>query len=96
MVGHVFHYKPSVRALVKLMQAGELGKIHYIDSIRVNLGLFRSDVNVLWDLAPHDLSIFEAILGKMPKRVHAVGACHVPHPTTLQETMVYLTLDYGD
>ena len=96
MVGHVFHYKPEVRALVELAQSGRLGTIRYIDSVRVNLGLFRPDVNVMWDLAPHDLTIFEALLKKMPKRVSAIGASHVPHPTSPQETMVYLTLDYGE
>lgn len=96
MVGHVFHYKPAVRALADLVQSGELGNIRYLDSIRINLGLFRPDVNVMWDLAPHDLTIFEAVMKKMPKRVAAIGATHVAHPTTPQETMVYLTLDYGD
>lgn len=96
MVGHVFHYKPVIRELVKLARSGELGRIRYLDSVRVNLGIFRQDVNVLWDLAPHDLAIFEAILGRIPTRVAATGACHVRHPTTPQETMVYLTLDYGD
>lgn len=95
MVGHVFHYKPEVRALVDLVKSGELGTVKYLDSVRVNLGLFRSDVNVLWDLAPHDLTIFEALLGKEPLRVSAIGARHVLHPTTPQETMVYMTLDYG-
>jgi predicted dehydrogenase len=96
MVGHVFHYKPEVRALVELVRSGELGRIRYLDSVRVNLGLFRPDVNVMWDLAPHDLTIFEAVMGKMPLRVSAVGSSHVIHPTTPQETMVHLTLDYGD
>lgn len=95
MVGHVFHYKPEVRALVDLARSGALGAIRYLDSVRVNLGLFRSDVNVLWDLAPHDLAIFEALLGKQPERVSAIGVRHVPHSTSPQETMVYLTLDYG-
>lgn len=96
MVGHVFHYKPEVRALVDLVKSGELGTVKYLDSVRVNLGLFRSDVNVLWDLAPHDLTIFEALMGKEPLRVSAIGAKHVLHPTSPQETMVYMTLDYGD
>lgn len=97
MAGHVFHYKPEVRTLVELVRSGELGKIRYLDSVRVNLGLFRPDVNVLWDLAPHDLTIFEAVLGGLqPKRVAAAGASHVAHTTSPQETMVYLTLDYGD
>jgi len=96
MVGHVFHYKPEVRKLVDLVKSGELGNIRYLDSVRINLGLFRSDVNVLWDLAPHDLTIFEALLDRVPKRVSAIGAVHVVHPVMPQETMAYLTLDYGD
>jgi predicted dehydrogenase len=96
MVGHVFHFKPSVCALVDLVSSGELGTIRYIDSVRVNLGLFRSDVNVLWDLAPHDLTIFEALLNRTPNRVSAIGACHVPRPENNQETMVHMTLDYGN
>lgn len=96
MVGHVFHYKPCVRTLVNLVKSGELGNIKYLDSVRVNLGQFRSDVNVMWDLAPHDLTIFEAVLGKTPKRVSATGECHVSSPHTFQETMMLLTLDYGD
>lgn len=96
MVGHVFHYKPQVRALVDLVASGELGNVRYLDSVRVNLGLFRPDVNVMWDLAPHDLTIFEAILKKMPVRVSAVGACHAAYPSQPQETMVLLNLDYGN
>lgn len=96
MAGHVFHYKPAVRLMAEMIKKGEVGNVCYIDSVRVNLGLFRHDVNVLWDLAPHDLSIFDALLpGKTPIRVSAKGAQHVPHPTHAQETMVYLTLDYG-
>lgn len=96
MAGHVFHYKPAVRVMADMIKRGEIGSVCYIDSVRVNLGLFRHDVNVLWDLAPHDLSIFEALLpGRAPLRVSAKGAQHVPHPTHAQETMVYLTLDYG-
>ncbi len=96
MAGHVFHYKPAVRLMADMIKRGDIGSICYIDSVRVNLGLFRHDVNVLWDLAPHDLSIFRALLPeKMPIRVSAKGAQHVPHPVHAQETMAYLTLDYG-
>lgn len=96
MAGHVFHYKPAVRELTRLVRSGSLGRVRYIDSIRVNLGLFRPDVNALWDLAPHDLTIFESLLTASPKRVSALGAFHVPHPTVRQESMVYLTMDYGE
>ncbi|MCR4278617.1 MAG: Gfo/Idh/MocA family oxidoreductase [bacterium] len=96
MVGHVFHYTSAVRTIVDLMESGELGRICYIDSVRINLGLIRSDVNVMWDLAPHDLSIFEAIIKRMPQRVSAIGACHVPQRGSQQETMIHMTLDYGE
>lgn len=97
MAGHVFHYKPAVRKMVELIQRGDIGEICYLDSVRVNLGLFRPDVNVLWDLAPHDLTIFEAILGRRdPVAISAQGAQHVTHPVKRQETMVYMTLDYGN
>jgi predicted dehydrogenase len=96
MAGHVFHYKPAVRLMAKMVQQGEIGRVCYLDSVRVNLGLFRHDVNVVWDLAPHDLTIFEALLGgRQPQRISVQGAQHVPHPTRRQETMTYLTLDYG-
>lgn len=97
MAGHVFHYKPAVRVMVDMVKRGDIGNVCYLDSVRVNLGLFRHDVNVLWDLAPHDLTIFEAVLGGMqPERVSVQGAQHVAHPTRRQETMTYLTLDYGN
>ena len=55
MVDHVFVYSPAVRKIKALIDAGELGQLHFIDSVRINLGLFQHDVNVIWDLAPHDL-----------------------------------------
>ena len=58
MVGHTFEYSPAVNELRKLVQGDDLGKIYSIEAERLNLGLFRSDVNVIWDLAPHDVSIF--------------------------------------
>src|SRR3989344_2511048 len=83
MVGHVFHYKPEVRALAELAKSGELGKIRYMDSVRVNLGLFRPDVNVMWDLAPHDMRVFEAIIKKIIQRGSALRALYVDYPTLL-------------
>ena len=97
MVGHVFHYKPEVQKMAELVSSGSLGAIRYLDSVRVNLGVFREDVSVLWDLAPHDISIFEAVLGgKQPTRVSAIAASHIPHPTKPQPSMAHLTLDYGE
>lgn len=76
MAGHTFEYNPAVRALRRIIDSGELGQIYYIDAVRVNLGLFQRDLNVLWDLAPHDISILLYILGCAPIAVNARGmAC---------------------
>ena len=76
MVGHTFEYHPAVRALKELIQSGELGRIYYIDGVRANLGLFQRDLNVLWDLATHDISILLYILEQEPISVSVQGmAC---------------------
>jgi predicted dehydrogenase len=77
MVGHTFLFEPAVEQLRALIQSGELGEIWHVSAQRLNLGLFRHDVNVLWDLAPHDISILLEILGTEPVAVSARGACHV-------------------
>ena len=78
MVGHTFEYNPAVEKLRELVLSGELGDIYYVDSARLSLGLFRQDINVLWDLAPHDFSIASFVLGGAePFRVTARGAQHV-------------------
>jgi predicted dehydrogenase len=77
MVGHTFEYNPAVRALKEIIQRGELGQTYYVDSVRANLGLFQRDLNVLWDLAPHDISILLYILGQEPIGVSAQGGAHV-------------------
>jgi len=76
MCDHTFCYTPHVRRVRKLMQGGELGELQYVDSTRVNLGLVQSDVDVLWDLAPHDLSILDFVLppGLVPVQISAHGA----------------------
>jgi predicted dehydrogenase len=74
MVGHTFEYNPAVRALREIIESGELGQVYYIDAVRVNLGLFQRDLNVLWDLAPHDISILLYLLGHDPICVSAQGA----------------------
>ena len=80
MVGHTFEYSPAVNELRKLVQSGELGKIYSIETERMNLGLFRNDINVIWDLAPHDLSILLYLLGKEPDQVRVQAHAHVqPH-----------------
>lgn len=79
MVGHTFEYNPAVQALKEIIEAGVVGRVLYIDAARLNLGQYRSDVNVLWDLAPHDVSIMNYILGSEPTHVSARGnACITP------------------
>lgn len=91
MVGHTFEYNPAVEYLKDLIGRGELGKVFYIDAARVNLGIFQKDINVIWDLAPHDISILLYLLEKKPTQVRAHGAAYVqPHI----EDVAYLTLDF--
>lgn len=79
MVGHTFVYSPAVVKTKELIQSGELGEILYISSSRINLGLHQSDASVIWDLAPHDLSILLYWLGEEPAQVHAYGrGCIIP------------------
>jgi predicted dehydrogenase len=73
----------------ELTQAGDLGEIYYYDSVRINLGLFQHDVNVLWDLAVHDLSIMDFVLGQSPVAVSATGLAHVPGQP---ENIAYMTM----
>jgi predicted dehydrogenase len=91
MVGHVFEYNPAVRQLRELVRSGELGRVLYIDSARLNLGLYRRDVNVIWDLAPHDISITSYLLGELPVAV-SVWAEHNIAPWT--EDVAYLRLEF--
>ncbi len=74
--GHTFAYNAAVWKLAELVQSGELGKLHFLDADRLNLGLYRPDVNVLWDLAAHDVSITTTVLGAIPDTVSAWGARH--------------------
>jgi len=73
MVGHTFLYNPAVRELHRRLQAGDLGNVLYIHSSRLNLGLYQPDVDVVWDLAPHDISVFNYLLGAQPSSVSAWG-----------------------
>jgi predicted dehydrogenase len=77
MVDHTFVFHPVVRKLSEMARAGGLGHVSYYDSLRINLGLFQPDVNVLWDLAPHDLSIIDHLFGEEPVYVEATGYCHL-------------------
>ncbi len=77
MVGHTFEYNPAVNELRKLIQNGDLGKIYSIELERLNLGLFRNDINVIWDLAPHDLSILLYLLNQKPTQIKVQAHAHV-------------------
>ncbi len=77
MVGHTFVYNPAVNELRKLVQSGDLGKIYCIEAERLNLGLFRSDINVIWDLAPHDISILLYLLGQSPEHIKVQAHAHL-------------------
>ncbi len=92
MVDHTFIYTGAVRKIRELVASGELGEIQYYDSTRINLGLFQHDVNVLWDLAIHDLAIMDFVLGQQPVAVSATGLSHVPGQP---ENVAYLTLFYA-
>ncbi|MES1174344.1 MAG: Gfo/Idh/MocA family oxidoreductase [Myxococcales bacterium] len=88
MVDHTFVYTSVVQRIKDLLDKGDLGQLYYYDSVRVNLGLFQHDVNVLWDLAVHDLSIMDFILGRAPKMIAATGMASVPGQP---ESLAYLT-----
>lgn len=76
MVGHTFEYTAAVNKAKEIVESGELGEIYYISCVRVNLGLFQPDINVIWDLAPHDISIIFYILNQFPISLNAQGKAH--------------------
>ncbi|HEV2915747.1 MAG TPA: Gfo/Idh/MocA family oxidoreductase [Pyrinomonadaceae bacterium] len=77
MVDHTFIYTGAVRKIREIVRSGELGELLYFDSVRINLGLFQRDINVVWDLAPHDLAIMDFIIGREPEAVTATGRSHI-------------------
>lgn len=92
-VDHTFVYTGAVRKMRELVESGSVGDIFYIDSVRINLGLFQSDVNVVWDLAPHDVSIIDFVMGgKHATSVSAVGGCHAG---SRHENIAYVTMRYS-
>lgn len=91
MVGHTFEYNSAVHALKKIIESGELGDIFYVDAVRASLGLFHPTLNVIWDLAPHDISILNYLLGEVPLNVSARGAACVHR---VVEDVAYVTLMY--
>jgi predicted dehydrogenase len=91
-VDHTFIYHPAVEKLKDIVSRGELGELYYFDSVRINLGLFQSDVSVLWDLAPHDISIMEYLIDRQVEWVQAIGASHAGHKS---ESMAYITVQFA-
>ena len=89
MVDHTFLYTPAVQKIRELMLKGALGEVYYYDSIRASLGIFQRDVNVIWDLAVHDISIIQYILNEVPMAVSATGSSHV---VGAPENMAHITL----
>lgn len=91
MVDHTFIYTGAVRKIKEIIESGEIGKIYYFDSVRINLGLFQHDVNVIWDLAPHDISIMDHIICEKPLRVRAVGNSHIDN---MIENIAYIHIEF--
>jgi predicted dehydrogenase len=93
MVDHTFIYTGAVRKMKELLNAGEIGDLYYFDSVRVNLGLFQHDIDVLWDLAPHDLSILTYLVSSEPR---LVSAHTVDHTGTGLADLAYMTVHYDN
>src|SRR4051794_23110382 len=93
MVGATLEYNPAVDELKGAISNGQIGEVLYVNATRVNLGIFQRDINVLWDLAPHDISILIYILGRLPEAVSARGAAHVHRGI---EDVGYLQLYFAD
>ena len=91
MVDHTFLFTGAVRKIRQMIDQGVLGKLFYYDSSRVNLGLFQHDVNVIWDLAPHDLAIMNYLIDAKPESVSATGQCHLNG----LEDMAYVTIYFS-
>ncbi len=92
-VDHTFIFTDSVKKIKEIIDSEELGDLYYFDSVRINLGLFQHDINVLWDLAPHDISIMYYLLNKMPESVVATGSAHLGNGI---EDVAYMTIFYTD
>src|SRR6059058_4186280 len=92
MVDHTFLFTGAVKKIRELVDEGTLGKLYYYDSTRVNLGLFQHDINVIWDLAPHDLSIMDYLIKEKPTAVIATGQKHLNG----HEDIAYITIYFGD
>ncbi|MBN2226586.1 MAG: Gfo/Idh/MocA family oxidoreductase [candidate division Zixibacteria bacterium] len=93
MVDHTFIYTGAIRKIKEIITSGELGELYYFDSVRVNLGMFQHDVNVIWDLAPHDVYIMDHLLARTPRAISATGVAHFD---TDVENIAYIAVQYDD
>ena len=91
MVDHTYVYSAAVQKIRSVIDSGELGDLLYIDSVRINLGLFQSDINVVWDLAPHDVSVITYLIDREPEWVSAIGSTHYGS----LENQAYVTIKYS-
>jgi predicted dehydrogenase len=91
MVDHTFLYTSAVKKMKELIDSGTIGNIKYFDSTRINLGLFQQDVNVLWDLAPHDISILNFLMKETPYSINSTGVSHTKNGI---ENIAFLTVNY--
>lgn len=94
MVGHLLQYHPAFLALKEMVHRGDLGNLQYIYSNRLNLGKFRTEENILWSFAPHDISVILELVGELPKAVQAVGTC-VLSPSIYDVTTTHLFFDHS-
>src|SRR5438105_901214 len=93
MVDHTFIYTGAVRKIKEIVADGGIGDLLYFDSVRINLGLFQRDINVVWDLAPHDLSIMDFLVGREPVALTATGSSHIEPGV---ESIAYVMLRFAD
>jgi predicted dehydrogenase len=93
MVDHTFVYTGAVQKIKELVDSGQLGRLYYYDSVRINLGLFQHDISVMWDLAVHDLAIMDYVLDRVPRAAAAIGVAHIPGRPV---NMGYLTCFFDD
>lgn len=92
MVDHTFLYTGAVQKIKEIVDSGDIGELQYFDSTRINLGIFQNDVNVLWDLAPHDISILSFLKEEKPISVNATGISHLKNGI---ENIAYMTVNYA-
>lgn len=94
MVGHVLEYHNAIKRMLELVRSGELGKVHYVSSNRLNLGKVRREENILWSFAPHDIAIILRLVGSMPFEVAAFGGSYV-QPNIADVTVTHMLFDNG-